>query len=151
MLTIIGGLHLAKESHHAHDKYANDAKNLPPVQVRRMKIRPTEQAWRELEDIVLREADARWVYHPHTNALVIIARVTNSNIHRLMVDDGSTMDILYLNAYKRMGWIEDDLDPTTHHFTASQETTSFPRSSKANYNGGVMPSDLDRPYQFLCG
>ena len=30
-----------------------------------------------------------------------------------MVDDGSTMDILYLNAYKKMGLTEDDLDPNS--------------------------------------
>ena len=29
-----------------------------------------------------------------------------------MVDDGSTVDILYLNAYKRMGLAESDLNPT---------------------------------------
>ena len=28
-----------------------------------------------------------------------------------MVDDGSAVDILYLNAYKRMGLTENDLDP----------------------------------------
>ena len=54
MLTIIGGLHLAKESHHARDKYANDAKNPHPVQVHIMKVRPTKQVRRELEDIVFR-------------------------------------------------------------------------------------------------
>ena len=70
VLTIIGGLHLAKESHHACDKYANDAKN-PPVQVHRTEVQPIKQAQRELEDIVFREADARWVHHPHTDALVI--------------------------------------------------------------------------------
>ena len=51
VLTIIGGLYLAKESNHARDKYANDAKNLP-VQVHRMKVPPTKQARRELGDIV---------------------------------------------------------------------------------------------------
>ena len=30
VLTIIGGLHLAKESHHAREKYVNDSKNAPP-------------------------------------------------------------------------------------------------------------------------
>ena len=30
-----------------------------------------------------------------------------------MVDDGSAVDILYLNAYKRMGLIEDELDPNS--------------------------------------
>ena len=30
-----------------------------------------------------------------------------------MVDDGSVVDILYLNAYKRMGLIDDELDPNS--------------------------------------
>ena len=30
-----------------------------------------------------------------------------------MVDDGSAVDILYLNTYKRMGLTEDDLDPNS--------------------------------------
>ena len=84
-----------------------------PVQVHIMKIRPAKQAWRELEDIVFKQADARWVHHPHTNALVITAQVANGNVHRLMVDDGSTADILYLNAYKKMGLTKDDLDPNS--------------------------------------
>ena len=58
-----------------------------------MKVRPTKQARREFEDIVFREADTRWVHHLHANALVITARVANSNVHRLMVDDGSVVDI----------------------------------------------------------
>ena len=58
------------------------------------------------------EPDARWVHHPHADALVIIARVTNSNVHCLMIDDGNAMDILYLNAYKRIGLTESTLGPT---------------------------------------
>ena len=30
-----------------------------------------------------------------------------------MVDDGSVVDILYLNAYKRMGLVESDFNPAT--------------------------------------
>ena len=83
------------------------------MQVHKTKIRPTKQARRELEDIVFREADIRWVRHLYTDALVITARVTNNNVHRLMVDNGSAVDILYLNAYKRMGLTEDNLDPNS--------------------------------------
>ena len=38
--------------------------------------------------------------------MVILA---NSNVHRLMVDDGSDVDILYLDAYNRMGLTETAL------------------------------------------
>ena len=44
VLTIFGRLYLAKESHHAHDKYTKDAKNPPSVLVYRMEVRPTKQA-----------------------------------------------------------------------------------------------------------
>ena len=72
-----------------------------------------KSARRELEDIVFTKVDARWVHHPHTEALVITARVANSNVHRMLVDDGSAIDIIYLDAYKRMGLTESELSPTT--------------------------------------
>ena len=34
-------------------------------------------------------------------------------MHRLFVDDGSAVDIIYLDAYKRMGLTESELSPTT--------------------------------------
>ena len=51
--------------------------------------------------------------HPHADALVINIRVANNNVHRMLVDDDSVVDIIYLNAYKRMGLIESKLSPTT--------------------------------------
>ena len=66
-----------------------------------------------MEDIVFTKADARWVHHSHVDALVITDRISNSNVHRLMVDDGSIVDILYLNTCKRIGLAESDLNPTT--------------------------------------
>ena len=45
--------------------------------------------------------------------MVITARVTNSNVHRILVDNGSTVDINYLNAYKRIGLTESELRPST--------------------------------------
>ena len=65
-----------------------------------------------MEVIFFTEANARWFHHPHTDALVITARISSKNVDRLMVDDGSTTDILYLNAYKRMDLAKNDLNPT---------------------------------------
>ena len=53
------------------------------------------------------------MHHPHTDALVIAARVENSNVHKMLVDDGSAVDIIYLDTYKRMGLTESELSPTT--------------------------------------
>ena len=67
----------------------------------------------ELEDIVFTEAYAKWVHHLHVDELVITTRVANRNVHQLMVDDGSVVDILYLDAYKKMGLTKSALSVAT--------------------------------------
>ena len=79
----------------------------------RIEEHPTKNVGRELKDIVYTEADARWVHHPQVDALVITARVANNNVHRLLVDDNNVVDIIYLDAYKRMGLTERKLSPAT--------------------------------------
>ena len=56
-----------------------------------------------LEDIVFTHADASWVHHPYEDALVIIAEVANSLVHQLLVDSGSAINILYWDAYHKVG------------------------------------------------
>ena len=64
-------------------------------------------------NIVFTKAYSRWVNHPHADALVITTSVTNSNVHRLLADDGSVIDIIYFDAYKKMGLTERELGPAT--------------------------------------
>ena len=63
----------------------------------------------KLDDIVFTEADFKWVQHLHSNALVIIARVTNNNVHRILVYDGNVVDIIHLDTYKKMGLTKSEL------------------------------------------
>ena len=46
-------------------------------------------------DIVFTQANANWVHHPHEDAVVITVEVTNNLVHRLLVDSGSAVNILY--------------------------------------------------------
>ena len=141
---------MSKENHHACNKYATDARKPPSIQVHIAKIWSTKQAWRKLEDIVLRKANDRWVHHPHTDALVITARVTNSNVHCLMVDDGSVLDILYLNTYKKMDLTEDDLDPNSFTFYGFTGDHIVPRGvAKLTITVGEHPWTLTVPTNFL--
>ena len=41
------------------------------------------------------EEDARRLHHPHDDALVVSVRVGDYNVHRMLVDNGSSADILY--------------------------------------------------------
>ena len=78
-----------------------EVQTLPLTNVHRMEKCLLKSAWRKLEDIIFTEADAKWVHHLHSDALVITTRIANSNIYRILVDNGSAIDIIYPNAYKK--------------------------------------------------
>ena len=45
------------------------------------------------------EEDARRLHHPHDDALVVSLRVGDYNMHRVLVDNGSSANILYYPAF----------------------------------------------------
>ena len=47
--------------------------------------------------------DVRRLHHPHDDALVVSIRVGDYNVHRMLVDNGSSTDILYYLAFQQMG------------------------------------------------
>ena len=49
------------------------------------------------------EDDVRRLYHPHDDALVVSVRVGDYNVHRMLVDNGNSADILYYPAFQQMG------------------------------------------------
>ena len=48
------------------------------------------------------EKDAQQLHHPHNNALVINLSIVDFNIQRVLVDNGSSIDILYYPAFQQM-------------------------------------------------
>lgn len=50
-----------------------------------------------------------WVHHPNHNALVITAKVGNRNVHRILINNGSTMNILYVDTYHKIRLTDKDL------------------------------------------
>ena len=76
-------------------------------------------ARREDPIIGFSENDARRLYHPHDDALVVSLRVGDYNVHRMLVDNGSLADILYYladilyyPAFQQMGIDRARLTPT---------------------------------------
>ena len=45
------------------------------------------------------EEDARRLHHPHDNALIVSIRVEDYNTHQVLVDNGSSTNILYYPAF----------------------------------------------------
>ncbi|XP_074352084.1 uncharacterized protein LOC141691245 [Apium graveolens] len=60
-------------------------------------------------DFTFKEADARWVHHPHNDALVISLQIETKNVYRALVDNGSSTNIMYYSSYKKMGLPDRDM------------------------------------------
>ena len=60
-------------------------------------------ARRESPIIRFSEEDARHLHHPHDDALVVSIQVEDYNMHRVLVNNGSSVDILYYPAFQQMG------------------------------------------------
>ena len=60
-------------------------------------------ARRESPIIGFLKEDARRLHHPHDDALVISIRVGDYNMHRMLVDNGSSANILYYPVFQQMG------------------------------------------------
>ena len=65
--------------------------------------RPAKQFTSETGDITFSEKYSFHVRHPHCDALVIKAMIANNNVHMMLVDNESSVDILYFQACERMG------------------------------------------------
>ena len=57
-------------------------------------------ARRESPIIGFSEEDARRLHHPHGDALIVSIRVGGYNVHRVLVDNGSSVDILYYPTFQ---------------------------------------------------
>uniref|UniRef100_A0A2N9F5Z7 Uncharacterized protein n=1 Tax=Fagus sylvatica TaxID=28930 RepID=A0A2N9F5Z7_FAGSY len=78
------------------------------------KIRATRQA-RKFEDgrssDLVSEDDARNIHHPHDDALVVTLTIAGFITRRVLIDNGSSADIIYLPAYQQMKIDKERLKP----------------------------------------
>ncbi|XP_065049759.1 uncharacterized protein LOC135679706 [Musa acuminata AAA Group] len=47
----------------------------------------------------------------HDDALVIMARIVNAQVRRIMIDTGSSADVLFYGAFHKLGLVEEALEP----------------------------------------
>ncbi|XP_063942768.1 uncharacterized protein LOC135150410 [Daucus carota subsp. sativus] len=106
---IFGGPHLAGKGTKAMERYAKEAKGRPLTNIHNLSSRPPKIFRGEAIDITFSEEDARWVHHPHNDALVIALRIGPMNVHRVLVDNGSSVNILYYSTYQKLGLPDKDM------------------------------------------
>ncbi|KAK4412413.1 hypothetical protein Salat_2888300 [Sesamum alatum] len=68
-----------------------------------MEIRPVDSPRDQMMAHTFTDEDRRGVKFPHEDAMVISAIISNIEVRRILVDNGSSVDILFLEALKEIG------------------------------------------------
>ena len=63
------------------------------------RLPPMKMPKNEEPDIVFSERDGRGIRQPHEDPLVIMLKVEEFNIHRVLIDNGTSANIIYLPAF----------------------------------------------------
>ena len=93
---IVGGTAVAGSSKKARKTYLRMVQNVHMTGV------VPKTARREGPIIGFSKEDARRLHHPHDDAIVVSLRVEEYNVRRVLVDNGSSADILYYPAFQQM-------------------------------------------------
>ena len=65
--------------------------------------------------ITFLDSDLEGCQHPHNDPLVIRVVVANKTIHRVLVDNGSSANIIFASAFDKMGIGREKLEPVSTH------------------------------------
>ena len=65
--------------------------------------------------ITFSDSDLEGCQHPHDDPLVIRAVVANKKIHRVLIDNGSSADIIFASAFDKIGIGREKLEPVSTH------------------------------------
>ena len=65
--------------------------------------------------ITFSDSDLEGCQHPHDDPLVVRAIVANTTVHWVLIDNGSSIDIIFASAFDKMGIGREKLEPVNTH------------------------------------
>ena len=74
----------------------------------------SKQPWVDTS-ITFSDLDLEGCQHPHDDPLVVRAVVANKTVHRVLVDNGSSADIIFASDFDKMDIGREKLDPVNTH------------------------------------
>ena len=96
------------------------------------------------------EDDARRLHHPHDDALVVSLQIGDYNMHWVLVDNGSSVDILYYPAFQQMRIDREQLTPINAPFVGFGGTRVFPLGAiTLAVTTGDYPQQITKEVTFL--
>ena len=79
--------------------------------------------------ITFSNSDLEGFQHPHDDPLVIRAVVANKTVHRVLVDNGSSTDIIFASTFDKMAIGREKLEPVSTHLQGFSEEKVLPLGS----------------------
>ena len=96
------------------------------------------------------EADARGVRQPHNDPLVIMLNIEGFNTNRILVDNGSSADIIYLPAFQQLKLDEKRLRLFESPLVSFSGDRVYPKGIiTLTITIGTYPRQLTRQLDFL--
>ena len=80
-----------------------------------MEIQAVSKLPRLDSTITFSDLDLEGCQHPHDNPLVIRAIVANTTVHRVLIDNGSSANIIFASAFDKMGIGRENLELVNTH------------------------------------
>ncbi|XP_059441915.1 uncharacterized protein LOC132174241 [Corylus avellana] len=107
ILTISGGIASGGESNSARRAHAREVQTEQVLFLER----PAKTLKREPMVLSFTDEDGNRVMMPHNDALVVTVTVANHLLHRILVDNGSSANILYWPVFKQKGIDRSRISP----------------------------------------
>ena len=89
-------------------------------------------------------SDLEGCQHPNDDPLVVRAIVANTTVHRVLIDNGSSADIIFASAFDKMGIGREKLEPFNTHlrgFFRRKGIAIGLDSTGSNHGRAPLPGD----------
>ncbi|KAL2497510.1 Uncharacterized protein Adt_23060 [Abeliophyllum distichum] len=104
-----GGPYIGGQSRNAQKSYAKEAEGKLMTNWL-INNRPSSSS--KVDPISFTEEEMRGVHYPHCDSLVVRAVVSRNGLGRMLVDNGSSVNVIFSSTYEQMN-IVDPLEPST--------------------------------------
>ena len=113
-------------------------------------VTPMKMSKNDELDIVFSERDSHGIRQPYDDPLVIMLRVEEFNIHLVLIDNGSSVDIVYLLMFQQMKLDKKRIRPFTSPLVSFTGDRIVPRGIVTlTVIAGTYPAQVTKEIDFL--
>ncbi|XP_028080064.1 uncharacterized protein LOC114281712 [Camellia sinensis] len=99
------------------------------------------------------------VQHPHNDALVVTLKIGDCQVRHILIDQGSSCDIIYVRCYKELGLYPNDLEQSNSPMVGFNGTPTWPlgamnlevQAGTKKVNIEFKMIDTPSPYNAILG